>query len=120
MSTITERFDWMVRFLIVRWKFVHQILGMLEKAADETIGTMGVAVISSTMHLRYCVAFVNDLTDPELVYVFYHEILHLVLHHCTHRKFSDKELGGIACDLAVNELIPHEPGSCKPDRKSVV
>jgi predicted metal-dependent peptidase len=36
-----------------------------------------------------------------------HEILHVVLHHLD-IKFDDKERGGIALDLVVNQLIPSE------------
>jgi len=39
--------------------------------------------------------------------------LHLALHHCTTRKFDDPELGNVAQDLAVNELIPEIKGSCE-------
>ena len=116
MSVMTDRFDWLVRFLIVRWRFVHQILGILTKTANPKIPTMGVYVVNGNMHLQYSPTFVKEMTDPELVYVMYHEVCHLVLHHCTHRKFSNHTLGNYAQDLAVNELIPVEAGSCVPPK----
>ena len=113
MSSMTDRFDWLVRFLIVRWRFVHQILGILTKTANPKCPTMGVNVVNGNMRLEYNPEFVRELKDPEMVYVMYHEVCHLVLHHCTHRRFSNHLLGNYAQDLAVNELIPTEPGSCE-------
>jgi len=116
MATINQRFDWLVRFLIVRWRFIHHILGMLKKHADPKLNppTMAVAVNNGEIHLFYHPGFVQKLSDPQLVWVFYHEVGHLVLHHCTYRQFHNSKLGNIAQDLAVNELIPNEGGSCEP------
>jgi predicted metal-dependent peptidase len=108
-----KRFEWSINFLIVNYRFVHQVLGILVKVSDPRIETMGVRVLeSSRMELVYNPAFTMALTDDELVYVLFHEVLHLVLHHCTSRKFDNHKLGNIACDLAVNELIPVRAGSC--------
>ena len=113
MSQVLKRFEWLLSFLIISFKFVHTVLGMMRKVPNNKIETMGVRVVSGgRFELHYNPDFTEKLSDEELVYVFYHEILHLVLHHCTRRKFDLHELGNIACDLAVNELIP-ETNSCK-------
>jgi predicted metal-dependent peptidase len=130
--------------MIVRYHFVYQILGMMSKTCqpgvgaggpDET-GTMGVKVLpGGRFDLAYDPDFANSLKDEELTYVFYHEIMHLALHHCTTRRFCEapdlsrekmremtvedliKHDGvNIAQDLAVNELIPIVPGSCEPPK----
>ena len=113
-----KRMEWAMGFMVVRYHFVYQILGIMNKASSLVTETMGVWVGNGgNFELRYNPLFVNDLTDPALTYVFYHEILHLALHHCTHRNFDDPNIGNIAHDLAVNELIPITPGSCEVPHK---
>jgi predicted metal-dependent peptidase len=121
-----EKLDWMLRFLIVRWRFIHRILGMMTKFPSKNVhGTIGVGVSNGSFQLGYDEGFIAGLKDAGLTFVLYHEILHLVLHHCTHRRFprtsslrtkdgQEVDLGNIATDLAVNELIPIENGSCEP------
>ncbi len=111
-----KRFDWLLSFLIVRYRFVHHIIGMLLKVPDNRIPTMGVRVLSNCFELRYNPAWVENLKDEEVVFVFYHEIMHLVLHHCTIRSKTDKQVWNIATDLAVNTLVPVEGGSCEPPK----
>lgn len=109
-------FEWQVNFLIIRFRFVHHILGMMDKIPDYKIKTMGVRVTpDGRFQLRYNPDFVvNELTQPNNTYVFYHEILHLALLHCTKRPLGEPELANIAHDLAVNELIPISHGICEP------
>lgn len=117
VEKVKKRLEWACTFLIVRYGFVHQILAMMTKTPSNMTLTMGVRVLSGgKFELIYNPYFVDGLKDEELVYVFYHEILHLALHHCTSRNFDDKDIGNIAHDLAVNELIPVNPGSCEPPR----
>lgn len=78
---------------------------------------MAVAVMPhGRFMLRYCPTWMDNLTDSEAAFVFYHEILHLALHHCTSRPLGpDQETADFAHDLAVNELIPVDEG-CQPPR----
>ena len=109
-----KRFEWLRSFLIVQFGFVHQIIGMMNKVPSKKIDTMGVRVLGGgTFELSYNPNFIESLTDGEATFVMYHEILHLVLHHCTSRAFRNRELGNIATDLAVNDLIPIIAGSCE-------
>jgi len=111
-----KRFEWAINFLIIRRRFVHQILGMMRKTPSAHVPTMSVRVTDDgRFDLSYNVEWVDSLKDEELTYVLNHEILHLVLHHCTSRRFDNYELGNIAYDLAVNELI-HEDDGCKIPR----
>jgi predicted metal-dependent peptidase len=110
-----KRMEWIVSFMIVRYHFVYQILAMMTKRVNPGMGTMGVRVISGgNFELSYDPEFILKLSDESLTYILYHEILHLALHHCTHRRFDDHALGNTATDLAVNELIPEVKGSCEP------
>lgn len=112
-----QRFEWLVNFLICRFKFVHQILGMMTKNPSMKIPTMGVLVMADgRFKLEYNPVWLETLSDAEATYIFYHEILHLALLHCTSRALGSKELANIATDLAVNELIPVTVGTCEPPR----
>lgn len=113
----TERLDWAVGFLSISFQFVYRVLGAMTRILHPGLGTMGVMVRSGNTTLRYDSDFILELEDPELVYVLYHEVLHIVLHHCTCRQFDNHVIGNDACDLAVNELVPVIPGSCEPPKK---
>jgi len=108
-----KRFQWMVSFLICRYHFIHRILGMMKHIAVH-IGTMGVNVIDGmTINLFFDPRMTYYLTDAELTYIFYHEVMHVALHHCDCRQNPDP-LWGIAIDLEVNELIEEVlPDICK-------
>jgi len=114
----TKRLEWLIGFMVVSYQFVYQILGLTVKAKSRQIPTMGVRVLgNSRFELLYNPDFVNSLPDDQLTYVLYHEVMHLALHHCTRRRFSNVHIGNIATDLAVNELIPVRGGSCTPPMK---
>lgn len=112
-----RRFEWLVNFTIVKRRFVHQILGMMDKQPSSLAETICVAVLpSGRFLLQYSPTWVSELSDAEAAFVFYHEILHLALHHCTCRQLGpNRGLARLAADLAVNDLIPVEAG-CQPPR----
>jgi predicted metal-dependent peptidase len=113
-----KRMEWLTGFMTIKFQFVYQVLGMMNKVCVPYYETMGVRVLGSgNFQLIYDPIFVNGLKDTELTYVMYHEILHLVLHHCTTRNYDDRELANIAHDLAVNELVPTDSQSCMKPMK---
>lgn len=115
-----ERWDWVVTFMVVEDKFVHEILMMMDKRCDNSVGTMGVSVEGTRINLVYSQEFVDSLSDPELRYVITHEIYHLVLHHCTIRlpvHKEDRKLYNQAADLAINSLIPQDCNRHMPKDK---
>ena len=112
-----KRMDWLFGFMVVRYTFIYQVLGMMTKKCEpySPYRTMAVCVLGGgRLELRYDPEYINSHKDEELTYVIYHEILHVALHHCTSRQFDDHMRGNIAHDLAVNELIKEEPGVCIP------
>lgn len=130
-SKALKRFEWLISFLICRFKFVHHMLGMTRKIETPGLGTMGVRVTNDgKFELGYDPVWFNRLTDAEATYIFYHEIGHMALHHCTRRpliKIQNRkrptpeeqawhEIANIAHDLAVNELIPVIKDVCEPPR----
>ena len=50
-------------------------------------------------------AFAKRLGEGELRFVFLHELMHCVLHHCTRGRTLRPHLYNIACDIVVNSLI---------------
>ena len=55
--------------------------------------------------------FVRRLTEDQLVFLFLHELLHCVLHHCTRGRGLLQDLYNIACDIVVNSFILESMGS---------
>jgi predicted metal-dependent peptidase len=49
--------------------------------------------------------FVAGLSDPELVGVLAHEVMHPALQHHTRRGDRDAELWNVACDYAINPIL---------------
>ena len=111
-----ERLDWAVGFMCISFLFVYRVLGMLVRNEDGRMPTMGVRVSDGYCYLHYNPDFVVSMNDAELSWSLYHEILHIVLHHCTSRQFDNREVGNIAMDLAVDEIIPTISGSCEPPK----
>lgn len=112
-----ERWEWLVTFMVVEDKFVHQVLMMMDKRRNDAIGTMGVRVEGTRISLDYCAAFVDSLSNAELRYVITHEIYHLILHHCTVRlplEEEDRSLYNQAADIAINCLIPQDANRTMP------
>lgn len=115
-----KRFEWLTSFVVVEFRLIHHVLSMMTKNPVLGFNTMGVKVSAEGgFQLYYDPLWMSYLTDAELTYIFYHEILHLVLHHCTRRPLTtdpkEHHIANIAHDLAVNELIP-ENSSCQPPR----
>jgi predicted metal-dependent peptidase len=115
LAKALKRFEWLISFMICRFRFVHMILGYMNKTPRDEFGTMGVHVTSAgKFELMYDPAWLEALTDAEATYIFFHEVLHLALHHCTKRKLDIHEIANVAYDLAVNELIPESDACSKP------
>ena len=116
-ASFYERWEWLITFMVVEDKFVHEVLMMMDKRCDNSIQTMGVHVEGTRIFLAYNEKFVGTLSDSELRWVITHEIYHLILHHCTVRLPEDKhdhKLYNIAADLAINCLIPTDANRTIP------
>lgn len=108
-SSFEERWQWLISFMVVEDRFVHEILMMMDKYPTTSVPTIGVDVKHTRIVLGYNVKWCDSLSDAELRFVITHEIYHIVLHHCTHRmpeNEEDRELYNSAADLAINCLIP--------------
>lgn len=92
------------------------VFGLLNRKAEERIGTMGVNVKKGRANLYYSEEFANRLSTPELQDVLRHEALHLIFEHCTSRNFLGTGLPhhvvNIAMDLAINSHLHRLPRGC--------
>ncbi|MBD3262723.1 MAG: hypothetical protein GF334_13820 [Candidatus Altiarchaeales archaeon] len=107
-TSLEERWDWIISFLVVQDMFVHEVLIEMHKKASKSVDTMGVYVKGSRFYLLYNPDFVRSLSDPELRFVLTHEVYHLILHHCTRRAPADprrSKMWNLAADLAINSLV---------------
>lgn len=112
------KFDWLVSFMVLNDPFSHQILMLMDKVPTTQIKTMGVIVKEHGIILQYNPEFFRNLSMEEARYAFQHEVFHVALHHCTRRRPSDPgemAIFNLACDLAVNSLIPENSGVKAPE-----
>lgn len=49
--------------------------------------------------------FAEKLSDPEVRFVYLHELMHCMLHHCTRGIGKNAGLYNIACDIVVNSML---------------
>ncbi len=77
--------------LIARTPFV-------EDTAVDTMATNGKRV-------RYNTEFVDGLTDPHLMGVLAHEVMHVAYGHCWRRSFREPKQWNVATDYAINSII---------------
>jgi predicted metal-dependent peptidase len=116
LDKANKRFDWLISFMIIRYHYVHKILGSMHRTIDYNRETMGVRISNGRMALSYNPNWFDALPDPQATFVFIHECMHVLLHHCTTRSLGDTELANIAQDLAINSIVPEIPGICERPR----
>jgi predicted metal-dependent peptidase len=114
-SEIQKRMDWLFGYMVIQYPFIYQVMSIMIKHVDPKMESMGVAVKNGKLFFYYSPKFFMALKDEEVTYCLFHEILHVVLHHCTYRRLPGK-LGNVAADLAINELIEIHKGSCEPPK----
>lgn len=61
----------------------------------------GTAAVSST-HVYFDPKFVASLQDPELAYLYAHEVMHKALLHAWRREWRRADLWNVACDHVIN------------------
>lgn len=77
------------------------------KNADEWLTTAA----TDGRYFYYNAKFVNSLDNQELVFLFGHEVLHVVYDHMGRREDRNPKLSNIAADFAVNrDLVKHRIG----------
>ena len=81
--------------------FYGLLLMHMRYAVDETMETAA----TNGEQIIFAPAFLDSLSVEELDFVMMHELLHVVLQHCTREGKRDHERFNIACDIVVNSNI---------------
>lgn len=121
MTEVEEMLDKAVCLLAVNSPASFHVLSRMQKIQDSSIETMGVCVKNGHIYLAYNPAFFMSLSISERTYALIHEMLHVLLHHCTHRSSNDRARAykeNVAMDLAINSMIPEEQGISIPRFKT--
>ena len=81
--------------------FYGLLLSHLSFAIDETIDTAS----TDARKIYFPPAFLDELSDSELDFILMHEVMHVVLQHCTRGLSYDQFIFNVACDIVVNSNI---------------
>lgn len=104
--------EYMRRILIARMKiltnngFFGLLLMNMKIALDDTIGTAA----TDGERIFFDPAFLDEISDSELIFVLMHEIMHVVLKHSFRTGSRDEYGFNIACDIVVNSNILQASG----------
>lgn len=107
--TFEQRWKWITSYMVVLNGFTHYFLMMMDKVKDDNVHFMSVKVDPLYITLRYNEEQLRELSDFDIIHLLMHEIHHVILHHCTTRRYDDPFNDAVlseAQDLAVNCLIP--------------
>ena len=88
--------------------------------ADEEEETMSVRVWDGQITLHYNDKFVDRLLKEERNFLLIHEMMHILMHHCTWRQSCDermKYIDNVAMDLEINSMIREDSFIKRPKFK---
>ena len=104
--------EYMKRLILSRTRLLcnHGFYGVLlmhmKFALNEHISTAGTDGVTT----YFSPAFLDTLSDKELDFVLMHEVLHVVLQHCSRYGDRNRLLFNVACDIVVNSHILYSNG----------
>jgi len=103
-----KTFDIDAHLVALMWSesFFADIIRSLTKEETTQIPTAGVLQQGSELKFWWNRKFVSACTDSEVKGLLKHEAYHLVLLHTTARRYDPHWVWNIACDLAINSMIP--------------
>jgi len=103
-----KSFDIDAHLVSLMWSesFFADVIRSLTKEETTQIPTAGVLQQGSELKFWWNRKFVAACTDPEVKGLLKHEAYHLVLLHTTARRYDPHWVWNIACDLAINSMIP--------------
>lgn len=55
--------------------------------------------------LLFSRTFIDSISDQEILFVLYHEIMHIVLNHVSRGKDKNQKRFNIACDIVINDTL---------------
>lgn len=95
--------------LLINEPFWGRMSRLMTKVPTPHLPTAGVLVTEGNIILKYNPEFIARLEEEgpmKVIGLLKHEIMHLVLGHCTTRVLDHHKIGNIAMDLAINSIIP--------------
>lgn len=108
MVSIDQLFEEVRNLLSVNCPMVFHLLVRIFTQATKQVDTAAMSVHNGRIELLYNEEFLAKLTKAERSFVLVHEVMHLMLHHCTLRTSHDRArhyIENVAMDLAINTLI---------------
>ncbi len=98
--------------ILSRNGFFGLLLMHMRFALDESVGTAA----TDGERIYFAPAFLDEISDPELVFILMHEIMHVILKHTFRTGEREHLLFNVACDIVVNSNIMDAAGG---DAKSI-
>lgn len=117
MTEIEKSFQGTLCRLVIYSPVSFNLLVGMNIVQNKSMETMGVCVKNGRITLAYNPDFFASLKEDERTFVLIHEMMHVLLHHCTHRMSSDRARAykeNVAMDLAINCMIKEETGIAIP------
>lgn len=82
------------------------VLSKFDYCEDNNIETIGVKIDKDRVSCNYNPKFISSLKVEALSQILMHEVLHILFRHPIRKRDYESSLWNIACDLAVNSLLP--------------
>ena len=107
-----KRKSYMKRLLLSRTRLLcnHGFYGVLlmhmKFALEESVSTAGTDGVTT----YFSPTFLDSISDRELDFVLMHEVLHVVLQHCSRYENRHRIIFNLACDIVVNSHILYANG----------
>lgn len=89
--------------------FFSHLLITMTRTETKQVPTMGVYIRNGQINLVWNPDFIGKLSYLEILAVFEHECMHLILDHITRGEGFNHQLFNIAADMAINQLINNLP-----------
>lgn len=86
--------------ILLKYPFFGHLL-MRVKFGMAACGT----AYTNMKHIVFDPEFVERLDDDELQFLLLHEIMHIILNHCTRGRGLNSQMYNIACDIVVNSNL---------------
>lgn len=98
-----------VIYLIRNQPFYAHLLSRLNILEDDSVPIAGYSIEGSRLNLHINTFVYDQLSLDNQSKILVHELLHIVGRHASRQGNRDQELWNMACDIAINQMIPGIP-----------
>ena len=104
--------EYMARLLSARLRVLcnHGFFGLLLMHMVYAIDESADTAWTDGERIAFGPRFLDSLSDSEIEFVLMHEVLHVVLNHCSRSEDLDHDRYNIAADIVINSIILQENG----------